>query len=140
MAELKTKATEASVERFLETIPDRLRADECRTLVAIMRELTGSEPAMWGESIVGFGRYHYRYASGREGDWFLTGFSPRKSALTIYIMAGFDGCEALMARLGAFTTGKSCLYVKKLADVDLDVLGQLIAASTAHLRQLYPPR
>jgi hypothetical protein len=97
----------------------------------MMREVTGQAPRLWGGSIVGFGSYHFKYASGHEGDWFLTGFSPRKDALTLYIMAGFDRYPALLARLGKFKTGKSCLYVKRLADVDLAALRQLVSASVA---------
>ncbi len=97
-----------------------------------MKKITGEVPAMWGDSIVGFGSYDYKYASGREASWFLTGFSPRKQSLTLYIMAGFDQYAALLERLGKFTTGKSCLYIKKLEDVDLEVLGELIQRSIAH--------
>jgi hypothetical protein len=93
---------------------------------------------MWGPSMVGFGKYRYRYESGREGEWFLTGFSPRKGALTLYLMAGFDGYEDLMARLGKYKTGKSCLYVKRLADLDLAVLRELITESVEHMRRAYP--
>ncbi len=100
-----------------------------------MREITGDEPAMWGPSMVGFGRYHYKYASGREGDWFVAGFSPRKQNLTLYIMSGFSGYDELMARLGKHTTGKSCLYIKRLEDVDLAVLEELIRRSVAHVRK-----
>lgn len=137
MADLKTKPTAASVDAFLKRVEDEARRQDCATLVRIMKKATRDEPAMWGASIVGFGRYHYKYASGREGDWFLTGFSPRKQDLTLYIMAGFDGFEALMARLGKYKTGKSCLYVKRLADVDVAVLEKLVAASVQHMRQTY---
>ncbi|MCB0148089.1 MAG: DUF1801 domain-containing protein, partial [Caldilineaceae bacterium] len=106
----------------------------CRTLIAIMQEATGAAPRMWGESIVGFGHYHYKYASGREGDWFLTGFAPRKQNLTLYIMAGFDNYEALLSKLGKHSTGKSCLYVKRLADVDMPVLTELVVESVAHMK------
>lgn len=105
------------------------------TLLRIMKQATGAEPAMWGPSIVGYGRYHYKYASGREGDWFVAGFSPRKRDLTLYIVAGFERYEALMAKLGKHTTGKSCLYIKRLADVDLTVLEELIASSVKHMKQ-----
>jgi hypothetical protein len=100
-----------------------------------MKEVTGEEPKMWGDSIVGFGAYHYKYASGREGDWFLAGFSPRQQNLTLYIMAGFDNYEALLNQLGKFKTGKSCLYVNKIADVNPDVLQELVKQSVAHMRQ-----
>ena len=137
VAELKTKPSGASVEAFLEGVGDEARREDCRTLLALMRRVTGAEPEMWGPSIVGFGSYHYRYASGREGDWFLTGFSPRKRDLTLYVMAGFEGYEDLLARLGPHKTGKSCLYVKRLADLDLEVLEALIAASVEHMREAY---
>lgn len=106
---------------------------DCAKLVEIMGRATGAEPRMWGPSIVGFGSYHYKYDSGREGDWFLTGFSPRKQALTLYIMAGFERYDDLMRRLGRHSTGKSCLYVRRLDDVDLDVLTELVQASVDHV-------
>ena len=134
MAELKTKENDQSVEAFLAGIEDAQKQADCRALVAIMQEATGAAPRMWGDSIVGFGHYHYKYASGREGDWFLTGFAPRKQNLTLYIMAGFDNYEALLGRLGKHTTGKSCLYVKRLADVDMPVLTELVVESVAHMK------
>ncbi len=100
MADLKTRPSGASVEAFLQGVDDEARREDCRTVLALMRRVTGAEPEMWGPSIVGFGRYHYRYASGREGDWFLTGFSPRKRDLTLYIMAGFSAYDDLLAKLG----------------------------------------
>ena len=135
MAELKTKRTRESVQAFIAGIEDESRRADARAVLKIMREATGEKPQMWGPSIVGFGSYHFKYESGREGDWFLTGFSPRKQALTIYIMAGFAKYESLMAKLGKHTTGKSCLYIKKLADVDPSVLRKLIEQSVAHLRK-----
>lgn len=134
MAELKTKRTGSSVEAFLARIPDPARREDCRALVKLMKQATREEPAMWGAGIVGFGNYHYRYASGREGDWFLAGFSPRKQDLTIYLMAGFEGQEALLAKLGKHRTGKSCLYVRRLADLDPKILKTLVAASVRRLR------
>ena len=133
MAELKTAPTGASVDAFFDGMENERRREECRALAGLMAEVTGSAAEMWGASIVGFGRYHYKYASGREGDWFVTGFSPRKQALTLYIMAGFDGYADLMARLGKHTTGKSCLYIKRLADVDMAVLRELVERSAAHM-------
>ena len=103
-----------------------------------MQEVTGEPPVMWGDSIVGFGTYHYRYKSGREGDWPRTGFSPRKQYLAIYIMPGFDSYEALLARLGKHRTSVSCLYINKLADVDLDVLREIIAESHQEMARRYP--
>jgi hypothetical protein len=129
MAELKTKETTASVEDFLAAIDDEERRKDCRTLVRIMKKATKAEPAMWGTSVVGFGRYHYRYATGREGDWFKTGFSPRKNDLTLYIMSGVERFPQLLKRLGKYKTGKACLYVKRLADVDLAVLKELVESS-----------
>jgi hypothetical protein len=133
MAKLKTQKTNASVTAFLKSVADDDRRKDCQTLVRIMKRAVGAEPKMWGSSIVGFGHYHYKYASGREGDWFLTGFSPRKQDLTLYIMAGFDRYDALMGKLGKHKTGKSCLYLKRLADVDVAVLEELISASVKHM-------
>jgi len=135
MAELKTKPNDASVEEYLDGVEDEDKRRDCRTLLDLMRDVTGEEPVMWGPSIVGFGRYRYRYDSGREGDWFLTGFSPRKRDLTVYLMAGADRFEDLMARLGKHKTGKSCLYLKRLAEVDLDVLRELVARSSEHVAE-----
>jgi hypothetical protein len=111
---------------------------DARAVAKLMQDVTGEKPVMWGASMVGFGRYHYRYASGREGDWFLTGFAPRKKELTLYIMAGFERYDALMARLGKFKTGKSCLYVKRLSDIDPDVLRELVGESVAYMKATYP--
>ena len=136
-ADLKTKKTKASVVGFLRSVEDERRRADSRTLVRMMRTVTKAEPAMWGPSIVGFGAYRYRYDSGREGDWFLTGFSPRKAALSIYEMSGFKGHDALMSRLGRFKAGKGCLYVRSLADVDLAVLKALLSASVREVRARY---
>jgi hypothetical protein len=127
--ELKTKMTEASVEDFLNTVKDEQTRKDCFEILKMMKQATKAEPKMWGTSIVGFGTYHYKGASGREGDWMLTGFSPRKQNLTLYIMAGFERYNQLLKKLGKFSTGKSCLYIKKLADVDKKVLKELIAES-----------
>lgn len=132
MAELKTKQTDASVAAFLKTVADGRRQD-CLSLVRIMKAVTRAEPRMWGSGVVGFGEYHYTYASGRESDWFLVGFSPRKQDLTLYIMAGVERYDALLARLGKFRLGKSRLYIKRMADVDMSVLQELIAASVKHM-------
>ena len=112
--------------------------DRWATLLTVMQKTTGCGPKRWGPAIIGFGTYHYRYESGREGDWFLTGFSPRKNDLTLYIMAGFDRYDSIMKRLGKYKTGKSCLYIKKLADIDRDALRELIGASVGHIRRTYP--
>ena len=138
MAELKTKAHDGSVDKFLAAVPDERRRADASIVLALMREVTGEEPKMWGPSIVGFGSYHYRYASGHEGDSCLTGFSPRKTALTLYVMPGFAKSDEILGRLGKFKAGKGCLYLSKLADVDLATLRELVAASVAHLRTTYP--
>ncbi|RLT41381.1 MAG: DUF1801 domain-containing protein [Chloroflexi bacterium] len=132
MAELKTQQNDASVTDFINGV-DEKRRDDCFALLDLMSEVTGAPAKMWGTAIVGFGEYHYKGASGREGDWMLVGFSPRKQNLTLYIMSGFDRYDELLAKLGKHSTGKSCLYIKRLADVDRDVLRQLVAASVAHM-------
>jgi len=139
MAELKTKETAASVEAFLDGIADEARRADCRALVAMMREITGAEPKLWGASIVGFGTYHYRYASGHEGDTCLAGFSPRKKELTLYLLPGLDRFRPLLDRLGRHREGKGCLYLRRLADVDTAALHELVAASVAEARRMYPP-
>jgi hypothetical protein len=133
MAELKTQKNDASVEAFLNSVPDEKKRQDSFALLDLMREITRDEPALWGNSIVGFGSYHYRYASGRENDWFQVGFSPRKQNLTLYIMSGFSAYDALLAKLGKHKTGKSCLYIKRLADVEIDVLRELVKQSVAHV-------
>ena len=133
MAELKTKETKASVAVFLKKISDEQRRKDCQTVLNLMKQATGEEPKMWGTSIVGFGTYHYRYASGREGDWPIIGFSPRKTDLTLYIMPGFEKFKSLMAKLGKYKTGKSCLYIKKLDDVAVPVLEKLITKSVERM-------
>lgn len=135
--EAKTKPGAGSVDGFLAT-QDPARQADCHTLVDLMRASTGCDPVLWGPAIVGFDTYTYRYESGREGDWPIVGFSPRKQALTLYIMPGFDAYEPLLARLGKFSTGKSCLYLKRLSDVDMDVLRQLVDESVAAMRARYP--
>ena len=129
MAGVKTRPNKSSVERFLRGVKDEKRRTDAHSLVALMREVTRAAPEMWGESIVGFGRYHYRYDSGREGEWFLTGFSPRKQSLTIYIMPGFERYGALLKKLGKHRTGKSCLYLGSLSEIDLPTLRKLIKQS-----------
>lgn len=129
MAELKTKKNDGDVEAFLNGIEDEGRRADSFAVLQLMREVTGAEPRMWGDSIVGFGEYTYRYESGRTGQWMATGFSPRKQALTLYIMPGFGRYEELMDRLGKYKTGKSCLYVKTLEDVDLATLRELVGES-----------
>jgi hypothetical protein len=138
MAELKTKVNDGDVAAFIDSVADPERRRDAQAVLAMMEKITRRPARMWGSSIVGFGSYHYRYASGREGDSMITGFSPRKNALTLYIMAGFSSHTALLKKLGKFKTGKSCLYIRRLEDVDQKVLGQLIRASVAHMRKTYP--
>jgi len=126
MAELKTKQTDQSVQKFLNDIPDPAKRKDCKTVAAMMSEISGYKPKMWGPSIVGFGSYHYKYASGQEGDWPLICFSPRKQNLTLYVLSGSDEENELLQKLGKHTTGKSCLYIKQLSDVDLPTLKALI--------------
>ena len=135
MAELKTKSTKRSVKDFVDAIKDEQRKKDCRTVSRIMKRITKANPKMWGPGIVGFGSYHYKYASGREGDWFLVGFAPRKQSLTLYIMSGFKKYSALLKKLGKHKIGVSCLYVKRLDDVDMDVLTELIEDSVAYVRK-----
>jgi len=137
MAENKTKATKASVTEFMNSIEDPQKRADARKVAAMMRRVTGKRARMWGSSIVGYGSYHYKYASGREGDFMVAGFSPRKQALAVYIMAGFGRFEALMSKLGKYKTGKSCLYIKRLSDVDEKVLEKLIAGSVEYMRKTY---
>ena len=140
MAENKTVPGGGDVSAFLDQVePERRRADS-KQLLRIFREVTGFEPKMWGPSMVGFGRYHYKYASGREGDMLATGFSPRKSALTIYILPGYTEFGPILDRLGKWKKGKSCLYINKLDDVDEDVLKELIVAGLKDLDAKWPVR
>ena len=138
MAELKTKPNKQSVKKFIEGIKDEKARRNCRTILKLMKEVTKLTPKMWTGNMVGFGSYHYKYASGREGDWFLTGFSPRKQNLTLYIMSGFDRYGTLMKKLGKCKTSVSCLYVKDLNDIHMPTLKTLIRESVRHMRKLYP--
>jgi hypothetical protein len=138
MAELKTQPNSASVDEFLNSIKDEKKKTSSRRILDIMEQASGEQPQLWGNSIVGFGRYHYKYASGREGEWFLTGFSPRKANLTLYITSGFDQFPNLLEKLGKFKTGSSCLYIKKIEDIDLNILEELIRASVDHMRKTNP--
>ena len=137
MAENKTKPSKVSVTAFMNSIEDKQKRLDARKVAAMMREATGSRARMWGANIVGFGEYHYKYDSGREGDFMITGFSPRKQALTLYVIPGFKHFEPLMNKLGKYKTGKSCLYIRRLADVDDKVLEQLIVGSVKHMRKNY---
>ncbi len=133
MAELKTKLNNRSVERFLNGVPDKQKRQDCFTLLKLMQQVTRAEPKMWGSSIVGFGRYHYVYASGREGDWFVAGFSPRKQNLTLYLMGGFEQYDTLLQKLGKHKTAKACLYINRLDDIHLPTLKKLIQHSVKHM-------
>lgn len=133
MAENKTKPTEASVTEFLDSIRDGQRKEDCYRLTAIMKELSGAEPKMWGGSIVGFGDYRYKYASGRQGDWFLCGFSPRKQSLSIYLMGYLENYGEILKDLGKHRHGKGCLYINKLSEIDEDVLRKLITTTIKRL-------
>jgi hypothetical protein len=133
MTELKTHPIDKNVNDFLNSVENEKKRQDSFKILDLMREITGEKPQMWGESIVGFGSYHYKYASGREGEWFLTGFSPRKQALTLYIMSGFDEYDDLLGKLGKFKTGKACLYIKKIEDVDIDILKELVRKSAEHM-------
>ncbi|MGB0422979.1 MAG: DUF1801 domain-containing protein [Flavobacteriales bacterium] len=136
MGELKTKANDASVEDYINGIQDPKRKSDCVQVVQIMQDILGDPPIMWGKSIVGLGWYEMTYANGKKGEWMISGFSSRKQALTIYIMAGFTRYEEILKRLGKHKTGKSCLYIKTLDDIDLNVLKELIQASVKHLEKL----
>lgn len=136
-AELKTKQNEASVLEFLQSVEDEYKRKDALTVHAIMESATDEYGKMWGKSIVGYGACRLKYASGRELDWMLTGFSPRKQAITLYIMDGFARYDELLSKLGKYKTGKSCLYIKRLAEVDLTVLRELIEASVAHMRAVH---
>lgn len=137
MAAPKTVPTDADVNAFINAIENADRREDTRAVVAIMERITGSPPVMWGDSIIGFDTYHYKYASGREGDWPLSAVSPRKTALTIYVMAGFSKYPKLMANLGKYKIGSSCLYLKKLSDADPAVLENLITRSVEHMKTAY---
>ncbi len=134
-AELKTQVNDASVMDFLNSVPEGGKQNDAFEILKLMKQVTKEEPKMWGASIVGFGSYHYKGASGREGDWFLTGFSPRKQALTIYLNHGFDAHKDLLKKLGKYKTGMGCLYINKLDDVDRKVLKELVTASYKRMKQ-----
>ena len=137
MSQRKTTQNESDVNAFLAAVENPRRRADAGQLLALMQEVTGEPPKMWGPSIVGFGKYHYRYASGREGDSLVVGFSPRKQNLVIYIMPGFSDYDELLGRLGKFRTGRSCLYGNKLDDVDLGLLEQLVRESVEEMKRRY---
>lgn len=134
---MKTVKNPASVAAFLRSLDNARRRDDCKAVVRLMESITGEKPAMWGSSIIGFGSYHYRYESGREGDMFVTGVAPRKQNLVVYVMPGFSAYRGLLQRLGKHKTGKSCLYINKLDDIDLDVLEELIRHSADSIAKKY---
>lgn len=138
MAETKTMPTQMRVADFIDAAPDAVRREDAKTLVALMSRVTGEEPVMWGPSIIGFGSYHYRYESGHEGDACRLGFSPRKAELVLYVLTGSPEQEAPLARLGKHRTGKSCLYIKKLADVDMTALEEIVRGALAWMDARYP--
>jgi len=133
MAELKTKPNKKSVRKFLDSVTDKKKQEDSYSILKLMKEITGTEPVMWGDSIIGFGNYHYKYKTGREGDWFLVGFSPRKQNLTLYIMSGLKRYDELLKKLGKFKTSKVCLYINKLEDVNLNILKKMIQSSVTSL-------
>ena len=137
MTELKTRPTDQSVKAFIDSVDNETRRDDCRQLLKIMHEITGEAPIMWNSGIVGFGTYHYVYPTGNEGDWMITGFSPRKQSLTIYIMSGFDRYEDLMSKLGNHKNGVSCLYIKRLSDIYIEVLKEVITSSVKYIKAKY---
>ena len=138
MAEAKTKPTEMSVADYLKNVYDEQVREDCSSITGLMENITGEKAKMWGTAIIGFGKYHYQYDSGHSGDICLAGFSPRKANITLYVLAGFPGQDELLSKLGKFKTGKSCLYIKKLSDVDTNVLESLIKHSVDFLKDKYP--
>ena len=137
MAELKNKQTDISYEDFLNKVENERKREDSWKIVQLMEEVTGEKPKMWGPSIIGFGSYHYKYKSGREGDWFLTGFSPRKQSLTLYIMTISDKYDSLLKKLGKHKTSKACIYINKLDDIDINVLKEIISISVNYLKTKY---
>jgi hypothetical protein len=137
MAEVKTKPNSNSVAAVIKAVENPKRREDAQVIKKMMDSITGWKPRMWGDSLVGYGEYHYKYASGREGDWFVTGFSPRKQALTVYIMPGFSSYDDLMSKLGKYKTGKSCLYINKLEDIDLKVLEKLVRQSITRMKKIH---
>ena len=137
MSDLKTQKNDADVVEFLNRVENDKRREDSFVVLDLMKDVTGEEPTMWGTSIVGFGTYHYKYASGREGDWMQVGFSPRKQNMTLYIMDGFAKYEELLGKLGKHKTGKSCLYINKIEDVDQEVLKELVKESVEYVSRNY---
>ncbi len=138
MTELKTKVNDAPVSEFINTVPEEQVRQDCWKIAELMQSATQSEAKMWGSSIIGFGQYHYVYASGREADWMLIGFSPRKQNISLYIMGGFEQYTEILAKLGKFKQAKGCLYIKRLSDINLPILEELIRASVEYMQLTYP--
>ncbi len=137
MADLKTVPNQQSVDAFIDSIEPEWKRGDAREMLRLIGEITGEKPTMWGNSIVGFGNYHYKYESGREGDWFLAGFSPRKQNMTVYMMGGFDGQDGMLEKLGKHKKSVGCLYIKKLVDIDINILGKMIRKSVKTLKERY---
>lgn len=137
MAELKTRPNDKSVAEFIDAVEPEWKRDDAREVLNLLQKITGEEPVMWGDSIVGFGNYHYKYESGRELDWFLAGFSPRKTSMTIYMMGGFEGHDQYLEKLGKFKKSVGCLYIKKMADVDMGILEQMTIKSIETIKKRY---
>lgn len=140
MAKNKTTATESSVIDFINNVDDATKRNDSFELIKIMQDITGSEATMWGPSIIGFGTYHYKYESGREGDAPLVGFSPRKAAISLYLSLSAKSREELLPQLGKYKSEKGCIYIKKLSDTDPEILQKLVVLSVENLNQLYPPQ
>jgi len=138
MAENKTRETDADPRAFLATVQDDQKRADSQKLLKMMEKASGEPPKMWGDSLIGFGSYHYKYESGREGDFLLTGFSPRKANISIYIMPGFEPYEDELAKLGKHKLGRACLYIKRLSDIDEEVLEQMVQDSVRRMRDMYP--
>lgn len=137
MGEIKTKRTEGSADELVDAIPDGARREDCRTLLALMRKATAEEPVVWSSGVIGFGTFHYKSSSGQEGDWFPVGFASRKAAITVYLGVSLDDAAVLLGELGKHTTGKGCIYIKRLSDVDLGVLEALIAEAYSRTMRAY---
>lgn len=137
MGGIKTHSTDDSVDAFINAIEDEARREDCRTLLALMKRATGEEPRVWSSGLIGFGTYHYRSSSGQEGDWFPVGFASRKAALTVYLGQELGSLAEQLGKLGKHTTGKGCIYVKRLSDIDLGVLEQLVGDAYAHMKQAF---
>ncbi|MHB1017579.1 MAG: DUF1801 domain-containing protein [Coriobacteriia bacterium] len=137
MGAIKTHRTDSSVDAFISEISDDARREDCRTLLDLMQRASGEAPAVWSNGVVGFGTFHYKSGSGQEGDWFVVGFASRKAAITVYAGMSLDEVEPLLARLGKHTVGKGCIYIKRLADVDLAVLEKIVVDAYAGIRRIY---